>query len=538
LGISVEDEGEKDEEKIYSQSEMDELREQWEREHLAPTLQQLREARRRSGELEAQLRRPAAWASQDSKQSHDKDEEQRKYIAWLAALLGGVADRTVNNDLSGLVTRLAHTLQSGDSDLSSLSRELEQLPFPALDEPAPSSRVFPALDEPAPSSRASLESVTSCLSVVESELRAVAHGLQGGVDRDSGLQSFATWAQDAIASASSALKGSGTAQWGAAPKRNMSSLRAVAMPSRRTASVNTGPELIKHLLEAEVEARHRSMQDQFAAKLNEVQAQADKWKQSWEEVSQRLAEEKARAESLVSELQKKMLDMTKRLKQAGMGKLVEEALEGSVFAGLIKRGGDNVFQRLYRDAQERMRRLAEAQARIFNLTSDSLQKILVSLGHPASLITSAPGTLVTSTPGGSHVPFSRPCSVDMLLAPEKLHHSDTFQQRENSIVSVASLSGVSVLLPRLEFRGSLRSSAGHAGAVPTETPAEHAAPLTSCVPLRQCLSSSRPLSSPAAAAPQRCAHHRIGTLCASRSVPRLGVTVPPSRFALSANNVR
>jgi len=223
--------------------------------------------------------------------------------------------------------------------------------------------------------------------------------------------------------------------------------------------VNTGPKLIEHLLEAEVEARHRSMQEQFAAKLNEVQAQADKWKQSWEEVSQRLAEEKARAESLVSELQKKMLDMTKRLKQAGMGKLVEEALEGSVFAGLIKRGGDNVFQRLYRDAQERMRRLAEAQARIFNLTSDSLQKILVSLGHPASLITSAPGTLVTSTPGGSHVPFSRPCSVDMLLAPEKLHHSDTFQQRESSIVSVASLSGVSALLPRLEFRGSLRSSA-------------------------------------------------------------------------------
>jgi len=537
LGISVEDEVEKDEEKIYSQNEMEELREDWERKHLAPMLQQLREARRRSGELEAQLRRPTAQASQGSKESQDnseevsKNEQQRQHSACLAALLGGVAKRTVNKDLSGLVARLAHTVQHGDSNLASLSCELEHLPFPAY-EPAPSSGDRDV---------ASLKSVTTCLSAVQKELKAVAQGLQGGADRGSGLQSFATWAQDAVASALSVLKGNGTAQWGAAPKCNMSNLQTLARPSTRTASVNTGPELIKHLLEAEVEAQLRIMQEQFAAKLNEVQAQADKWKQSWEDVSQKLAAETARAESLVYELQKKMMDMTNRLKQAGLGKQVEEALEGSLLAGFITHDGDNVFERLYRDAQQRMRRLAEAQSRIFNLTSESLQKIVGSLTSPASLVTSAPGTLVTAAQGGTHVSRTRPCLVDTPLNPQKLHDPLTSQQRESSIVSIPSLSGDLALLPRLELRGYVRSSSGHAGVVTTEMAAEHAAPLTGGAPLR---SSSRPLSSPAVrgvaqlAAPQRCAHKRIGTLRAARSVPRLGGTVPPSRFVRTANNTR
>mmetsp|Transcript_88324 Transcript_88324/g.175590 ORF Transcript_88324/g.175590 Transcript_88324/m.175590 type:complete len:851 (+) Transcript_88324:80-2632(+) len=540
LGISLEKAEQDEEKKIYSQSEMEELQDKWEREHMAPMLQQLRTAQKRLGELEAQLRRPSARFSHDSKECQtssehvSRSEQQSQYTACLAALLDGVAERTVNKDLSTLVAKLAHSVQHEGSDLSGLSRELEQLPIPSH-EPAPSSGDRDV---------ASLKSVTSCLSVVELELKAVAQDLQGGADGGSGLQSFATWAQHAVASALSALKGSGTAQWGAAPQCNMSSLRTMAMPSKRTASVNTGPELVKHLLEGEVEARLRSMQELFAAKLNEVQAQADQWKKSWEEVSQQLAEETARAEGLVSELRQKLLDMMRRLKQAGVGKQVEEALEGSDLACLIAHDGDNVFERLYRDAQQRMRRLAEDHARIFNLTSESLQQILGSLTHPGSLVTSAPGTQVTTSAQGGTPVWARPCSVDTLLAAQRLHLPRTSQQRENNIASVASFSGDSALLPRLELRGQARSPAGHAGVARTEAPAERAAPPTNGVAFWQCRPSSRPLSSPTVggaaplAAPQRCAHQRNGTLRAARSVPRLSGTVTPGRFTRSAGNAR
>merc|ERR1719498_2138446 len=91
------------------------------------------------------------------------------------------------------------------------------------------------------------------------------------------------------------------------------------------------------------------------------------------------------AESMLAELRKKMLTMQSHLRAKGLG---EEADECAKSAGLTDFLATNVFERLYRDALDRMRRLAELQAKIFAKQSEDF---LRSIGECMSPHIKLPG---------------------------------------------------------------------------------------------------------------------------------------------------
>jgi len=104
-------------------------------------------------------------------------------------------------------------------------------------------------------------------------------------------------------------------------------------------------------LEAELENARRAAEEKFAAereKLNELVVQLEKDLKS--------------ARDRIQELTKKILELERLLKAKGLGAELQEAMEQSGLSDYLA-SCRAVYERLYKDAMDRMRRFAESQAR-------------------------------------------------------------------------------------------------------------------------------------------------------------------------------
>merc|ERR1712110_1192395 len=72
--------------------------------------------------------------------------------------------------------------------------------------------------------------------------------------------------------------------------------------------------------------------------------------------------------------------MEKILQKAGLGQEAADAIAQSGLGDFMQ--GRDVFERLYRDALNRMRRLAEAQARVFEQSSDEFMRVIKAVLEP------------------------------------------------------------------------------------------------------------------------------------------------------------
>merc|ERR1719237_1528011 len=94
--------------------------------------------------------------------------------------------------------------------------------------------------------------------------------------------------------------------------------------------------------------------------LSAAQDAANEWKRKYDELWARFQEEMAKAEKMLAELRKRLLEMERLLREKGFGQQTADAIWQSGLPDFMS-GQKDVFERLYRDALNRMRRLAEAQ---------------------------------------------------------------------------------------------------------------------------------------------------------------------------------
>merc|ERR1712217_962508 len=105
-----------------------------------------------------------------------------------------------------------------------------------------------------------------------------------------------------------------TLSWTAAPKWDLVALEK-SSPSTRERGINTSSELpakpsaIQPSGDADVQAQLRRLKNELEAKLKEAQAQAEMWKQKYEDVLQKLADESAKADKLLADLRNRLLEM-------------------------------------------------------------------------------------------------------------------------------------------------------------------------------------------------------------------------------------
>merc|ERR1719456_1349300 len=133
----------------------------------------------------------------------------------------------------------------------------------------------------------------------------------------------------------------------------------------------------------------RRLQRDLEAKLKEAWEVAEREKRNAQEALERLAEESAKADATLAELRRKIQMLEALLREKGLGKQAADAIWGAGLSEFLQ--GRDVFERLYRDALNRMRRLAEAQARTFEETSNEFFRSLDCLMQPPLVGSGLPG---------------------------------------------------------------------------------------------------------------------------------------------------
>merc|ERR1719456_2250314 len=124
----------------------------------------------------------------------------------------------------------------------------------------------------------------------------------------------------------------------------------------------------------------RRLQRDLEAKLKEAWEVAEREKRNAQEALERLAEESAKADATLAELRRKIQMLEALLREKGLGKQAADAIWGAGLSEFMQ--GRDVFERLYRDALDRMRRLAESQARFFEESSTEFLRSVGAIMDP------------------------------------------------------------------------------------------------------------------------------------------------------------
>jgi hypothetical protein len=122
-------------------------------------------------------------------------------------------------------------------------------------------------------------------------------------------------------------------------------------------------ETIRKAVEEECQKKLARFKHEFEAKIRDASDIAERERLNAQEALERLAEESAQADATLAELRRKIQMLENLLRDKGLGKQAADAIWGAGLSEFLH--GRDVFERLYRDALDRMRRLAESQARFF-----------------------------------------------------------------------------------------------------------------------------------------------------------------------------
>eukprot|EP00931_Biecheleriopsis_adriatica_P068927 TRINITY_DN42827_c0_g1_i1.p1 TRINITY_DN42827_c0_g1~~TRINITY_DN42827_c0_g1_i1.p1 ORF type:complete len:1007 (+),score=235.57 TRINITY_DN42827_c0_g1_i1:68-3088(+) len=398
--------------KIYSQKEVDEMMQQWEKTHIKPLLDEIKDLKATRDELLAKLqgqkkeKRPTGAPPAED----DSGGLGRKELNLINACMAAASERILSNELGTLLVQVGETIQDGGAELQSLLKSIQGVPIPQPEKPAvvkeapPQQVVAQKAEVKAPEAKLSKE-MLGAFNLLEQETKAVEDALlaasrSGGKNGENlgGLAKWAGWMRKSIVKAKESKDGA-PISLGAAPKwalgseETPKSTRAIGivtdpMPAQKAAEPTVvevaAPVADSKDWQGELDRLRREME----AKLRAAQEEAERQKNRAEEALQRLADETKRADQMLNELRKRLQEMERLLQKAGLGKEAADAIWEAGLADFMQ--GRDVFDRLYRDALRRMRSQAEAQARLLEESSASFMRVLHDLSlNPMSAVDAA-----------------------------------------------------------------------------------------------------------------------------------------------------
>lgn len=244
---------------------------------------------------------------------------------------------------------------------------------------------------------------TKCLDAVISEMQKFTRGLNGvsGAEKAAGLTE---WVRDTLTifrNADDNLK------WKQAPMWDLSGLGGGGGPGA------VSSEDMEALWKARMEQLRRELEEKLRKALEALEAEKEKTA----EALQKLADESHRADNMQGDLRKKLIDMQQIMKRSGLGKEAQAAItEAGLDEFLNCR---DVFERLYRDALTRMRRLAEAQMEKLAETTEDYNRTFRGLYSP--MLDEGVPQCISGTGSPSGVVIKGPTLVDRHKVVEALY---------------------------------------------------------------------------------------------------------------------
>eukprot|EP00930_Biecheleria_cincta_P040606 TRINITY_DN27816_c0_g1_i1.p1 TRINITY_DN27816_c0_g1~~TRINITY_DN27816_c0_g1_i1.p1 ORF type:complete len:1026 (+),score=244.33 TRINITY_DN27816_c0_g1_i1:33-3110(+) len=382
--------------KIYSQREVDDMMKDWQKEHLDPLLEEIRELRLARDELLAKLQGSGKQIKRPGKEETDDSGGGlgRQMLGLLKNCMVAVSGRVEDEALSKLIGQLGDAIVGGGGRIPDVLAQIEALPFAGAGKPAtPPTTVT----EGKPGSAKALtgggnyDELAPCFAFLFDEAKGLEGGLRGlgpeaGMDK---IRNWVMWLRESLDLLKNAKPG-GAPKLKTAPKWSPLNLGA-EKPSTRAIGVQKDglppakgqPEVVEverprsshddRDWQAELDRLRRDLEAKLKAALDEAERQRLKA----EEAMRKLAEETARADKMLNELRKRLQEMERLLQKAGLGQEAADAIYEAGLADFMQ--GRDVFDRLYRDALRRMRTQAEAQARLLEQSSADFMRVLHDL---------------------------------------------------------------------------------------------------------------------------------------------------------------
>lgn len=299
-------------------------------------------------------------------------------VAMLVGIIDAASERVPDDALSRLLSRFAGDVAQGSHNLAEILADVNALPIASK---APKFDMESSVDGGNHPALNCLDTLTAEFQLLEAEARKCP--TQNGAQK---LSSFAAWARESATMVRGSIVDGGKAPLGSlpAPKWDLGILSKMqdARPVQATtAGVDAGDaESIRQGVRDEFEKKMNRLRRELEGKLKAAMEAAERERENAREALERLAEESAKADATLAELRRKIQMLEALLAKQGLGKQAAEALWGAGLSEFMQ--GKDVFERLYRDALDRMRRLAESQARFFEETSANFLSSIGSIMNP------------------------------------------------------------------------------------------------------------------------------------------------------------
>lgn len=381
--------------KIYSQREVDDMMQSWQKEHVDPLLEEIRELRLTRDELLAKLQGSGKQVKRPGKDDGDDSGGGlgRQMLGLLKNSMVAVAGRTSEEPLSKLILQLGDAIVSGGGNIPKILEQIEALPLGGSGKPAtPPEKPSEVKPGSAKADKGNnFDELAPCFAFLFDEAKGLEGGLRG-LGPEAGMEKIRNWVMW-MRESLDALK---NAKPGGAPKLKQPPKWGPLnfggdKPSTRAIGVQKdGLPPAKGQTETVEVERPRSSHDnrdwqaeldrlrrELEAKLKAALEEAEKQRLRAEEAMRKLAEETARADKMLNELRKRLQEMERLLQKAGLGQEAADAIYEAGLADFMQ--GRDVFDRLYRDALRRMRSQAEAQARLIEQSSAEFMRVLHDL---------------------------------------------------------------------------------------------------------------------------------------------------------------
>lgn len=364
LGINLDDE----EEKIYSQREVDELYKKWTEQHVTPLLEELEELR---AELERIGLKRHTTAMIKPPELLPMVSQTPGASQLLSSALFAASERSPD-PLGDLLWQLGDRLQAGD-DYKDVALAIQALP--------PFDPRLAVGQDAAVLSKNELD-------LLQTALKATSDYVQGELGEEVIRLSthFATNSPELPQIVQTIQEISSRSPKAAA--RCGRGRRSVSVNTTGTMVLPTAERTASAPGDDDFRAELARLRAQLEAELRAAREEAERQRLRAEQALEKLEEEAKRADGLMAEMRKKLKTMQSVLQKTGLHKEAEEALNASGLTGFVK--GRDVFERLYQDALRRMRVQAENQMRLLGNSSAAFLHILQCLAmHPMSAVNAA-----------------------------------------------------------------------------------------------------------------------------------------------------
>ena len=365
LGVSLDSE----DDKIYSQREVDELYKQWTDKYVTPLLEELEDLRNQLDNRRLGSKRRTVVAPEVISPSSQMSSAQQQLLS--AALFA--ASERAPDPLGDLLWQLGDRVKAGD-DYRDVALAIQALP--PLDP-----LIKMGQDVAAVLSKNDVD-------LLQAVLKATSDHVQGELGEELlRFRSHFGTDSDELPEIARAIIGLASSSPRAAAK---GSLKSVSVNTTATMVLPTAPStpLPTDSKENDFRAELERLRAQLEAELRAAREEAELQRRKAEEAIKKMEEEAQRADGLLDEMRKRLKTMHSALQKAGVEKEAEEALEESGLVTFFK--GRDVFERLYQDALRRMRIQAENQLLLLSRATASFVRTLQSLAtHPMTAVNAA-----------------------------------------------------------------------------------------------------------------------------------------------------